>query len=108
MAKYLLIESRDPFDTRAPGFFHELAKSLAQRDQTVAILLVQNGVLAARAGATSTGLAELSRAGIEILAEAFALSERGIARERLAPGVAAAPLKVVIERMEQGWKTIWH
>ena len=63
MAKYLLIESRDPFETNDVGYFYDLAAGLAQKGNTVTLFLVQNGVLPARrspgaralAGATSAG-----------------------------------------------------
>ena len=49
MARYLLIESRDPFDSNDTGFCQDLAKQLAGGNE-VTVFLVQNGVLPARAG----------------------------------------------------------
>ena len=108
MASYLLIESRDPFDSNDARFCCDLAQQLAQQGDAVTLFLVQNGVLPARAGARADGLAELAKAGIEILADDFSLRERGIPSDRLSAGVKSAPLDTVIDRLADGWKAIWH
>lgn len=108
MANYLVIESRDSFDTEDGGFSHELARRLAHDGAQVCVLLVQNGVLPARQGARANGLADLVGAGVSVLADDFSLKERGIPAARLAPGVRATSLDIVIDRMAEGWKVIWH
>ena len=108
MADYLLIESRDPFDSNDVEFCCDLAARLAGHGEKVTLFLVENGVLPARAGPKSDRLNALARAGVEVLADAFSLRERGIAADRLAAGVTSAPLDVVIDRMADGCKTIWH
>jgi predicted peroxiredoxin len=108
MSKYLLIESRDPFESKDTRYFFELAASLARADNQVTLFLVQNGVLAARAGDHVSWFAELTRAGVEILADDFSLRERGIRGERLAPVVKPSPIDVVIDQLGQGRKTLWH
>ncbi len=47
MAKYLLIESRDPFEAKGASDLYDLAATLAKGDE-VTLLLVQNGVFPAR------------------------------------------------------------
>ncbi|MBV8091293.1 MAG: multidrug transporter, partial [Alphaproteobacteria bacterium] len=69
MADYLLIETRDPFESADTGFSRDLAQRLAAAGERVSLFLVQNGVFPARAGAAATGFAELAQAGIEILAD---------------------------------------
>jgi len=108
MASYLLIESRDPFDSNDARFCCELATQLAQQGDAVTVFLVQNGVLPARVRARANELSELAKAGIEILADDFSLRERGIPFDRLTPGVKSASLDVVIDRLADGWKAIWH
>ena len=108
MAKYLLIESRDPWDSSDTGTWTELASSLAAEGHTVTFFLVQNGVLPARRSGKSAGLTALAKAGVEVLADDFSLRERGIAADRLAPGVKPAPLDTVIDHMAEGRKVIWH
>jgi intracellular sulfur oxidation DsrE/DsrF family protein len=110
----LLIDSRDAFGRSDGGFARQLALQLADDDVPVTLLLVNNAVLAARAGASDAdaaskaGLAALAARGVSVLADSFALRERGIDAQRLASGVAAATLDVVIDRMVEGWHVIWH
>ncbi len=108
MAKYCLIESRDPFDSNDTGFCCGLARQLAAGRHEVTLFLVQNGVLPARSGARAGELAGLAGAGVKVLADAFSLRERGIDEKRLVAGVAAAPLDVVLDALAEGAKVIWH
>jgi predicted peroxiredoxin len=108
MDKYLLIESRDPFDNKVVARQCELAANLVKKGNQVTLFLVQNGVLPARRGSLSELLTHTARAGVEVLADDFSLRERGIAASRLADGVKAAPLSVVIDQLADGRKAIWH
>jgi predicted peroxiredoxin len=108
MAKYLLIESRDPFESNDAGHFYRLAAALAKHRHEVTFFLVQNGVLPARAGAEASVLDDLRSSGVQILADDFSLKERGIRAERLAPQITAASLDAVIERLADGHVTLWH
>jgi len=108
MAKYLLIESRDPFDSNDTGFCCDLATQLASANNEVTVFLVQNGVLPARSGARSGDLAKLAGSGVRVLADSFSLKERGIDAARLAAGVAAAPLDAVLDALADGAQVIWH
>ncbi len=107
MAKYLLIESRDPFDSNDVATHYDLAAGLAKEGNAVTLFLVQNGVLPARRSARSDALGKLAKAGIEVLADEFSLRERGIGATRLAEGVKAAALDVVIDQLEEGRKALW-
>ena len=108
MADYLLIESRDPFECNDVLYFYELAASLARERNKVTMFLIQNGVLPARRCSRSELLSTLNNAGVELLADDFSLRERGIATGRLAAEVRPASLEVVIERLAQGCKALWH
>jgi intracellular sulfur oxidation DsrE/DsrF family protein len=108
MAKYLLIESRDRFDSNDVGFCHDVSRRLAQRGDDVTLFLVQNGVMPARPSAGSEELSKLATSGVTVLADAFSLRERGISETNLAPGVNPASLDVVIDRLADGAKAIWH
>ncbi len=108
MADYILIESRDPFDSGDVDNFYNLASGLAGNGDKVTVFLVQNGVLPARDGTRATGLSELAAAGVEVLADDFSLAERGINAERLVEGVTAAPLETVVDQLADGRKAIWH
>jgi len=106
MAHYLLIESRDPFESRDVGYYYDLAKGLVQGGNQVTLFLAQNGVLSARPSAQSDALTALARSGVTVLADDFSLQERGIAK--LADGVAAAHIDVVVDHLAAGHKTLWH
>jgi sulfur transfer complex TusBCD TusB component (DsrH family) len=108
MAAYLFIESLDPFESNDSARYWEMATGLARQGDQVTVLLIQNGVLAARAGARADGLTSLSSAGVEVLAEDFSLRERGIGVDRLATGVRAAPLDVVLDHLGAGRRVLWH
>lgn len=54
MAKYLLIESRDPYDSADSPNFLELVRGVRERNNNVTLFLIQNGVLAARDRRKST------------------------------------------------------
>lgn len=108
MGKYLLIESRVPFDCGDVGYYYDLATGLAASGNTVTLFLAQNGVLAARPSARSGALAEVADGGVKVLADEFSLRKRGIADDRLIEGVAAAPLDIVIDHLADESKAMWH
>lgn len=108
MAKYLLIESRDPFETNDVAYYYDLAAGLAKEGNEVTMFLVQNGVFPARANARSENLAEVAKAGVQVLADEFSLRERGIGADRLAKGVKPAPIDTVIDGLAEGRKALWH
>ena len=108
MARYLLIESRDPFDSNDTRFCCDLAAQLVAAKNEVTLFLVQNGVLPARSGARSGELSKAAGAGVRVLADSFSLKERGIDETSLVSGVAAAPLDTVLDALAEGAKVIWH
>lgn len=108
MASYLLIESRDPFDSNDVASVYELATGLVQEGNEVTVFLVQNGVLPARPSAKSRPLTRLADIGVEVVADEFSLRERGIKPERLAEGIGASALDTVIDHLADGSKVIWH
>ena len=106
MTEYLLIESRDPFESKDVDYYYDLAKGLVEGGNQVTLFLVQNGVLPARSSAHSATLSALAGSGVTVLADDFSLQERGIAT--LAEGVTAAPIAVVVDLLAAGHKTLWH
>jgi predicted peroxiredoxin len=107
MKKYLLIESRDPFETREVENNYALASSLATAGNDVTLYLVQNGVLPARSGARLHGLQEVINSGVQVLTDEFSLRERGIAIDTMPTGVNAAPIDIVVDQLAEGRKVIW-
>lgn len=108
MAKYLLIASRDTFETNDVSRFYELARGLKKEGNDVTLFLVQNGVLSAREASQANGLGDVANAGVKVLADDFSLRERGIGKDRLVSGVTPAPLETVIDAMADGSKMLWN
>src|SRR5215469_14995420 len=106
MAEYLLIESRDPFESNDVGYYCELARGLVEAGNQVTLFLIQNAVLAVRPSAQTPKLRALVGSGVKILADDFALKGRGIAK--LLDGVQTAPIDIVVDHLEAGHKIIWH
>jgi sulfur relay (sulfurtransferase) DsrF/TusC family protein len=110
MASYLFIESRDPFECRDVEEGYGLAAAIAAKGTAVTVFLVQNGVLAARQGAHAGQFASLvSQPGVSVLADTFALQERGIKSDALTSGVQAADMDTLVDLLlVDGQKAIWH
>jgi sulfur relay (sulfurtransferase) complex TusBCD TusD component (DsrE family) len=108
VTQYFLIASRDPYSFAGARRCYDLASALAGEGNGVTLFLIQNGVLPARHSPASAELTRLARQGIRILADDFSLRERGIAESGLAPGVAPAPLDVVVDALEAGARVVWH
>ena len=108
-AHYVFIESRDPFDSADTGFVGDTAAALRERGRPVTVFLVQNGVLAVRAGARGSSIPRLAGAGVVVLADDFSLRERGIERGAMSAGVREASIDTLVDLvMQPGAKTIWH
>jgi len=108
MARYLIFGSCDPLEANDTARCYDVAASLAKEGHSVTFFLVQNGVFPARRNARSRALAALTGANVTVLADEFSLRERGITTDRMAAGVKAAPLDVVIDHLAEGAKTFWH
>lgn len=105
MAQYLLIESRDPFESVVDSY--ALAQGLVRDGNDVTLVLVQNGVLPARRSKKSAELTQLAKSGVRVLADEFSLRERGIDSRALAEGVGGASLDLVVDGLAAGHKAIW-
>jgi len=108
MARYLLVESHDPFENDHVRHFYDLATSLARAANRVTLYLTHNGVLAARAGEHTFWFAALARVGVEVLVDGRSLRERGLAPDRLSPGVRLTGTETLVDRLAEGRQTIWH
>ena len=107
MTAYVLIESRDPFESRDTEFVEQTAIALKERGHAVTVFLVQNGVFAARK--TTGRLRRLAEAGVTLLADDFSLHERGIQPDELAPGIEASGIdRLVMAIAQANTKAIWH
>jgi sulfur transfer complex TusBCD TusB component (DsrH family) len=108
MAKYLVIESRDPFDSSDSKYFSELVQGIAGRGNQTTVLLIQNGVLPARQGSKyNDRIANLVRDHVEVLADGFSLRERAI--RKVTAGVQITEIERIVDLLlEPGTKAIWH
>lgn len=108
-SRYVLIESRDPFDSADTRFVSDTAAALRARGRAVTVYLVQNGVLASRAGARGSDVPRLTQAGVTVLADDFSLRERGIERGEMSAGVGEASIDALVDLvMRPDTKSIWH
>jgi sulfur relay (sulfurtransferase) complex TusBCD TusD component (DsrE family) len=114
MARYLLIESRDPFESRDVPYYYGLANDLAAQGDEVTLFLVQNGVLAARKAAPDNPLATLVTGAeggkVQVLADGYSLRERGIVDGETLDGVSAGDIDqlVTLAMADGGTKVMWH
>ena len=107
--RYVFIESRDPFEGSSTGFVTDTATTLRERGRAVTIFLVQNGVLAVRAGARGSKLGALAKGGVDVLADDFSLRERGIDAGEMTPGVRETSIDALVDLLTQpGTKAVWH
>ncbi len=108
MAKYLVIESRDPFDSSDLNYFSELVQGIAGRGNQTTVLLIQNGVLPARPGSRyNDGIVNLVRDHAQVLADGFSLRERAI--RNVTAGVQTAEIERIVDLLlDPGTKAIWH
>jgi hypothetical protein len=72
------------------------------------MLLVQNGVLPARAGSVSEQFDSLASHGVTVLADTFALRQREITDAELKPNVQPSEINVVVDALLNGDKVIWN
>jgi sulfur transfer complex TusBCD TusB component (DsrH family) len=108
-SQYVLIESRDPFDSADTAFVTDTAAALRARGRAVTVYLVQNGVFATRAGARGSHVPRLTQAGVTVLADDFSLRERGIEAGEIASGVREASIDSLVDLvMHPDTKTFWH
>lgn len=112
MARYLIVESRDPFESRDVGFVLQNARELGERGNQVVLYLIENGVFFARREADQAyvkALKDLAEGGVEILAEDISLRQRGIPEAALNRGVRSSNMDEFVDLlMEKTDKVYWH
>lgn len=108
MSRYFFIQSQDIFTEVRTNAQFNLAKSLAKKGNSVSILLVQNGVVAARKGARSAQMDALLNDSVTVLADNFSLEQREIGINNLKPNIKVSTINVVIDALLNGDKVIWN
>lgn len=108
MTHYIILESRDPYDSADWANMQEIITNLKKSEHKVTVFLLQNGVLTARKGTPfEKHFFSLKALGINILADFFALQERGI--QDIAASVETSNLDQLIKLcLTPDTKAIWH
>jgi hypothetical protein len=105
---YVLIETRDPFDSADVDSVFTLAGRLGDAAD-VSVYLVENAVLPARAASSAAARITSLAGRTTVLADDFSLRQRGIGVHELAPGVAPASIDRLVELITApGSKAMWH
>jgi hypothetical protein len=104
----MIIETRDPQEARDVDWVAGLAADLHRQGATASVMLVENGVFAARAGAAAPSLQVLTDVGCPVFADRYALEERGIKDTELAPGVTPGELDLIIDALNAGASVLWR
>lgn len=107
MRDLMIVETRDPTAHGDVDWMGRLAAAVQRDGVPTAIFLADNGVLGARQGAQSA-VGDWIQAGVGVSADRFALAERGIAEAQLLPGVEAADLELVLDRLVSGAAVVWR
>jgi sulfur relay (sulfurtransferase) complex TusBCD TusD component (DsrE family) len=108
MSHYVLVTSRDPFTSGTTAEWYELAREYRSQGHRVTLFLVENGVLAARAGAHCPALARALADGVAVVADEFSLRERAIPPSALWSGITQVPLDQLVDALASGHKVLWH
>jgi sulfur relay protein TusB/DsrH len=108
MGSYLLVETRDPFESADTEQLYELAAGLVDDHHDVVVFLAQNGVLGTRRAASKPAQLRQIAGKATVLADDFSLRERGIANDELADGVRVADVEQLVDLAVSGRKIIWH
>jgi predicted peroxiredoxin len=108
LSKYLLIESRDPWESGESRYFYDLAGELAAKGHDVVLYLVQNGVLSVRKGSSSTVVQKAIDARVRVLLDDFSLRERGIDDGERTSGTTISNVSALVDLLAEGRKTLWH
>ena len=110
MGRYVMVESRDPYESRDVPYFYNLAVDLAAKGEQVTLFLVQNGALASRKDAKGDPLGGVLKSKVQVLADSFSLRERGIQDSERHPSVQPAEIGSLVDEImaEGGTKVLWH
>lgn len=111
MSRYVLIESRDPFEYGDTRYIYRVAGDLARNGNEVTLFLIQNGVLTVRPGILDNPLAVLieQNLGVIVFADEFSLRERGIIKTNILDGIHVSNIDSLVDLLVQkDAKLVWH
>jgi len=107
MEKYLLVQSRHPFESTHSDQFFSMVEGICERSNDVVVYFLQNGVLPTQKGSVHNGrITELLGEKIRILADKFSLEEHSIGN--IMEGVQESDRNKLVQLLvEPGRKAIW-
>ena len=109
MPNYMLIESRDPFESPDTSFLADTAVSLKKRGNNVTVFLMQNGVLAARKRSRKSHVSQLLESGVTVMADDLSLTERGIQAEECQSAMKIASIEQLVDLLiQENTRAVWH
>lgn len=109
MARYLLVESKNPL--AGGDYAFQLGRQLRQLDHDVTIYMVQDAVFTGRRrfDAGEKLVQQARQDGVRLLADEISLRQRGITGQRLSETVHSTGMDELVDLlMERSDKTIWH
>lgn len=111
----LIISSKDPYTFKEAQIALDMADQLADLGAQVTVYLIEDGVLAVRAGqmpkngvSVEQRIKSLRNRGVNVLAEDLSLKARGITDDKAVEGVKVSNLDEFVDiLMERSNKVIW-
>jgi len=107
MSSYLFIHSHEVLAQPSLTSMVALIEQLALGGHSVRLLLVQNGVMMVRLGASIDGLQRLLDCGVSVTTDRFSLQQREILTGQIREDVGIDEISIVIDALLQGEKVIW-
>lgn len=110
MAKFLFIESRDPFESKDTVQTLGLVKELRAKGHDVILYLIQNGVFCSRKNVQVGLFTEILNDGqVPVYADGCSLNERGILGHQIPEEIRVSDEHELVDLlMEDGRKPVWH
>ena len=106
MQQLLIVETRDLAASGDAERMARLAAGMTDQSVPAAIFLTENAAFSAHRNSRDYLGAAIS-AGVTVLADRFALDERGIRPEDLRSDVAIADIDVVVDYLAAGASVMW-
>lgn len=109
MEQYLLIESRDHFESSEANYFYRLAIDLKNQKNDVKLFFLQNAVFSLRKNTIySEKISQIVSLDIPIYVDDFSMRERGMFQENLSHIMIISSLEFILDEMLNNTKVIWH
>lgn len=109
MNSYLLIETRDHFESLGVNQSYQLAVDLKNKKNDVKLFILQNAVFSFRTNiAIYEPIENIIKKDIPIFIDEFSIKERGIDRKNLRKEIVVSSIDVILDHLVNKSKVIWH